>query len=156
MFGALSLLLNGGGVNQLKTITRELNAALGGREPGPLHAETGQHPGASDLDDPPRGHHQTPWTPSTGYSSTLATRKDDVGTVLTDLSPGLKTLEQQRGSSLTMLRSLDTLSGVASLHHQREQGRHDAARRLPGAVAPTPKALADAGTGPARLAPVCC
>ncbi|CAM5526347.1 MCE family protein OS=Streptomyces tendae OX=1932 GN=GUR47_10375 PE=4 SV=1 [Streptomyces tendae] len=29
-------------------------------------------------------------------SSTLATRKDDVGTVLTDLSPGLKTLEEQR------------------------------------------------------------
>ena len=32
MLGALSLLLNGGGVAQLKTITTELNNALEGRE----------------------------------------------------------------------------------------------------------------------------
>ena len=32
MLGALSLILNGGGVAQLKTITQELNRALEGRE----------------------------------------------------------------------------------------------------------------------------
>ena len=41
MLGALSLLLNGGGVGQLQTITRELNQALHGREgDGALGART--------------------------------------------------------------------------------------------------------------------
>ena len=43
MLGALSLLLNGGGVAQLKTITSELNNALEGREgSGEVAAEPGR------------------------------------------------------------------------------------------------------------------
>ncbi|CAL9433885.1 MCE family protein [Streptomyces sp. MS2A] len=142
VFGALSLLLNGGGVGQLKTITRELNAALGGREPEVRSMLKRVDTLVGDLDD-----HRDDITDALDavnrLSSTLAHRKEDVGTVLTGLSPGLKTLEKQRGSLLTMLRSLDTLSGVAvsTINASKDDMIADLK-----AVAPTLKALADAGT----------
>ncbi|MDI6516068.1 MCE family protein [Streptomyces coelicoflavus] len=142
VFGALSLLLNGGGVNQLKTITRELNAALGGREPEVRSMLKRVNTLVGDLDDH-RGDITDALDAVNRLSSTLAHRKEDVGTVLTDLSPGLKTLEKQRGSLLTMLRSLDTLSGVAV--STIDASKDDMIADLK-AVAPTLKALADAGT----------
>ncbi|MFF0103710.1 MCE family protein [Streptomyces hirsutus] len=142
VFGALSLLLNGGGVNQLKTITRELNAALGGREPEVRSVLKRVNTLVTDLDDN-RGDITDALDAANRLSATLATRKDDVGTVLTDLSPGLKTLEKQRGSLLTMLRSLDTLSGVAV--STIDASKDDMIADLK-AIAPTLKALADAGT----------
>ncbi|MFF8099373.1 MCE family protein [Streptomyces sp. NPDC016640] len=142
VFGALSLLLNGGGVNQLKTITRELDAALGGREPEVRSVLKRVDTLVTDLDDH-RGDITDALDAVNRLSTTLATRKDDVGTVLTGLSPGLKTLEKQRGSLLTMLRSLDTLSGVAV--STVEASKDDMIADLK-AVAPTLKALADAGT----------
>ncbi|MEU4143807.1 MCE family protein [Streptomyces parvulus] len=142
VFGALSLLLNGGGVNQLKTITRELNSALGGREPEVRSMLKRVNTLVGDLDDH-RGDITDALDAVNRLSSTLATRKEDVGTVLTDLSPGLKTLEKQRGSLLTMLRSLDTLSGVAV--STIDASKDDMIADLK-AVAPTLKALADAGT----------
>lgn len=141
VFGALSLLLNGGGVNQLKTITRELNAALGGREPEVRSVLKRVNTLVTDLDDN-RGDITDALDAANRLSATLATRKDDVGTVLTDLSPGLKTLERQRGSLLTMLRSLDTLSGVAV--STIDASKDDMIADLK-AIAPTLKALADAG-----------
>ncbi|MEU0909998.1 MCE family protein [Streptomyces althioticus] len=141
VFGALSLLLNGGGVNQLRTITRELNAALGGREPEVRSMLRRVNTLVTDLDD-----HRKDITDALDavnrLSSTLAHRKDDVGTVLTGLSPGLKTLERQRGSLLTMLRSLDTLSGVAVSTVDASKDDMIADLR---ALAPTLKELADAG-----------
>ncbi|MBT3151292.1 MCE family protein [Streptomyces sp. CHD11] len=141
VFGALSLLLNGGGVNQLKTITRELNTALGGREPEVRSMLKRVNTLVTDLDDH-RGDITDALDAVNRLSSTLAHRKDDVGTVLTDLSPGLKTLERQRGSLLTMLRSLDTLSGVAVA--TIDASKDDMIADLK-AIAPTLKALADAG-----------
>ncbi|MFG2321494.1 MCE family protein [Streptomyces sp. NPDC048568] len=142
VFGALSLLLNGGGVSQLKTITRELGAALGGREPEVRSMLKRVNTLVGDLDDH-RGDITDALDAVNRLSSTLATRKEDVGTVLTGLSPGLKTLEKQRGSLLTMLRSLDTLSGVAvsTINASKDDMIADLK-----AVAPTLKALADAGT----------
>ena len=75
-------------------------------------------------------------------SATLATRKQDVGTVLTGLSPGLKVLEKQRGSLLTMLRSLDSLSTVAV--DTINKSKADMIADLK-AIAPTLTALADSG-----------
>lgn len=142
VFGALSMLLNGGGVNQLKTITTELNKALAGREPqvrsmlnrvDTLVTNLDGHKG--DITDALDGVNR--------LSATLATRKQDVGTVLTGLSPGLKVLEKQRGSLLTMLRSLDTLSTVAV--DTVNKSKADMIADLK-ALAPTLKALADSGS----------
>ncbi|MFE9560235.1 MCE family protein [Streptomyces sp. NPDC006487] len=141
VFGALSLLLNGGGVNQLKTITRELNSALGGREPEVRSMLERVNTLVTNLD----AHRDDITQALDGVnrlSATLAERKKDVGTVITSLSPGLKTLENQRGSLLTMLRALDTLSGVAV--STINAGKDDMVADLK-ALAPTLKALADAG-----------
>ncbi|MFB8773298.1 MCE family protein [Streptomyces broussonetiae] len=142
VFGALSLLLNGGGVNQLKTITRELNTALGGREPEVRSMLRRVEELVSDLDEH-RGDITDALDGVNRLSATLAGRKDDVHTVLTGLTPGLKTLHEQRGSLLTMLRSLDTLSGVAV--STVEASKDDMIADLK-AIAPTLRALADAGT----------
>lgn len=141
VFGALSLLLNGGGVNQLKTITKELNQALGGRETEVRSTLRRVNTLVTDLDDH-RGDITAALDGVNQLSSTLAHRKEDVGTVLTDLSPGLKTLEKQRGSLMTMLRSLDRLKGVAV--DTIDAGKADMVADLK-AIAPTLKALADSG-----------
>ncbi|MFJ6571737.1 MCE family protein [Streptomyces sp. NPDC091292] len=141
VFGALSLLLNGGGVNQLKTITTELNSAIGGRETEVRSTLRRVNTLVTDLDDH-RGDITDALDSVNRLSTTLATRKQDVGTVLTDLSPGLKTLEKQRGSLLTMLRALDRLSGVAV--DTIDASKEDMVADLK-AIAPTLKALADSG-----------
>ena len=77
VLGALSLLLNGGGVAQLKTITSELNHALEGREgtaksvlrqieaaDDPARREQGRHRGRDRGAQPARGRGQ-PSTPTT-------------------------------------------------------------------------------------------
>lgn len=141
VFGAMSMLLNGGGISQLKTITTELNKALAGQEPQ-IRSMLGRVDTlVTDLDD----HKEDITAALDGVNrlaATLATRKQDVGTVLTGLSPGLKVLEKQRGSLLTMLRSLDTLSTVAV--DTINKSKADMIADLM-AIAPTLKALADSG-----------
>ncbi|MCT2592403.1 MCE family protein [Streptomyces sp. N2-109] len=141
VFGALSLLLNGGGVQQLRTITTELNKALNGNEPearsmlrrvNTLAKNLDTHKG--DITDALDGVNE--------LSSTLSTRHRKIGTVLEDLGPGLDVLEEQRGSLVTMLRSLDTLSSVAVRTVDRSKKDLVADLR---ALAPTLRNLADAG-----------
>ncbi|WP_353942318.1 MCE family protein [Streptomyces sp. HUAS MG91] len=141
VFGALSLLLNGGGVNQLKTITQELNKAVGGRESDVRSTLRRVNTLVTDLDDH-RGDITAALDGVNRLSATLAHRKEDVDTVLADLSPGLKTLEEQRGSLMTMLRSLDRLGDVATDTINRSQADMVADLK---ALAPTLKALADSG-----------
>lgn len=141
VFGALSMLLNGGGIAQLKTITTELNKALAYQEPQIRSMLSRVDTLVTDLDT-----HKEDITDALDgvnrLAATLATRKQDVGTVLTGLSPGLKVLEKQRGSLLTMLRSLDTLSTVAVDTVNRSKADMIADLK---ALAPTLKALADSG-----------
>ncbi|MFF3258332.1 MCE family protein [Streptomyces sp. NPDC002932] len=141
VFGALSMLLNGGGINQLKTITTELNKALAGHEPQVRSMLKRVNTLVTNLDD-----HRADITDALDgvnrLSATLATRKQDVGTVLTKLSPGMKVLEKQRGSLMTMLHSLDTLSTVAV--DTVNKSKADIVADLK-ALAPTLQALADSG-----------
>ncbi|TXS47883.1 MCE family protein [Streptomyces sp. t39] len=141
VFGALSLLLNGGGVAQIKTIATELNKAIGGREPRIRSLLKRLDELVTSL-DANKGDITKALDGVNRLATTLATRKQDVGTVLTDLSPGLKVLEKQRGSLLTMLRSLDTLSDVAV--RTITTSKADTIADLK-ALAPTLKALADSG-----------
>ncbi|WP_101392702.1 MlaD family protein [Streptomyces sp. TLI_146] len=148
VFGALSMLLNGGGVQQINTITRELNRALDGRQSSARSVLTRIAAFAKDLDG-----HRGDLTDALGaldrLSSTVAARDTKVGTVLDRLGPGLQVLRDQRGSLVTMLRSLDTLSTAAVATVDRTRADLVADLR---ALAPTLKGLADAGRNlPASL-----
>ena len=141
VFGALSLLLNGGGIQQLKTISTQLNQALAGNQPQVRDLLTQLNTVVTDLNA-----HRTDITNALDglnqLSSTLAARDQQIDTVLSDLSPGLSVLSDQRQQLVTMLQSLDTLSGVAVSTVNASQA--DLVADLKG-LAPTLQQLADAG-----------
>ncbi|GAA2291281.1 MCE family protein [Actinomadura luteofluorescens] len=112
VFGALSLLLSGGGLPQIRTINRELNQALNGREDKVRSALRNLDTFTGTLNR----NRQSIVNALDGLnrlSSTVRARNGQVGTVLDDLSPGLKVLEEQRGQLVEMLRRLERLSDVA-------------------------------------------
>ncbi len=113
VLGALSLLLNGGGVEKIQTISRELNAAMSGNEDqiralvdnlnvfvGTLNQQRGDIVRALDSVD--------------RLSRTLVTQRAQIANVLDNLQPGLDVLNQQRGLLVGTLQSLQRLSGVAT------------------------------------------
>ncbi|MGQ0576142.1 MAG: MCE family protein [Pseudonocardia sp.] len=113
VLGALSMLLNGGGVEQIRTISVELNSALDGNEDEvrALLGDLDEFVGALDesksditraLDELNR------------LSIVLAERRGQIRGALDDLAPGLRELESQRTRLVELLRSLDELSGVAT------------------------------------------
>jgi phospholipid/cholesterol/gamma-HCH transport system substrate-binding protein len=113
VLGALSLLLNGGGVAQIRTIATELNKALAGNEPEirALLDDLDALVGALDS-------HKTEITRAIDeinrLAGTLRDRRGQIETALADLPPGLRELENQRGKLVDMLQALDRLSGVAT------------------------------------------
>ncbi|MFB9834480.1 MCE family protein [Actinoallomurus acaciae] len=141
VFGALSLLLNGGGLSQLRTVTQELNKALGGNEPQVRSMLGRLSTLVSNLND-----HRKDITDAIDaldrLSANLASRKEQIDTVLDDLGPGLDVLEQQRGALVTMLRSLEQLSGVAVTTINKSKADMVADLR---ALAPVLANLSDAG-----------
>ncbi|GAA5160284.1 MCE family protein [Amycolatopsis dongchuanensis] len=112
VLGALSLLLNGGGVNQLADITRELNKALTGNEAEIRALLSRVDQLATELD----GQKSEIIRAIDGLnrlSSTLVGQTANLSNALDNLAPGLKVLTEQRDQLVGMLQSLDTLSGVA-------------------------------------------
>lgn len=113
VLGALSLLLNGGGIAQIRTIANELNQALTGNE-------TEIRALLDDLDtlvgalDDRKSEITRALDEINRLSGTLKDRREQISTVLEDLSPGLRELEDQRGKLVDLLQSLDRLSGVAT------------------------------------------
>jgi phospholipid/cholesterol/gamma-HCH transport system substrate-binding protein len=113
VLGALSMLLNGGGVAQIRTIATELNTALEGNEPEirALLDDVDVLVGALDerkteitraLDEINR------------LSTTLADRRGQIEIALEDIEPGLTELEDQRAQLVDMLQALDRLSVVGT------------------------------------------
>lgn len=141
VFGALSLLLNGGGIGQLRTINQELSKALTGNEPEIKAFLSNVDNLVTNLDDH-RGDITAALDGLNQLSTTLAGRNDQIRGALTDLTPGLQALSDQRGALVTMLQSLDTLSDVAveTINRSREDMVADLT-----ALAPILDRLADAG-----------
>jgi phospholipid/cholesterol/gamma-HCH transport system substrate-binding protein len=142
VFGALSMLLNGGGVQQIQTIAKELNSATTGNEPAirallsnvqTLMAGLNAH--SSDITRALDGVNR--------LSATLATQKDKIAGVLTNLGPGLKVLNSQRDQLVAMLESLNKLSGIAVDTINRSQADLIADLK---ALQPTLQQLSNAGT----------
>ncbi|HVW44124.1 MAG TPA: MCE family protein [Amycolatopsis sp.] len=111
VLGALSMLLNGGGVEQLDTITKELNAATTGREPDIRNLLDNANQLVSTLDKQ-SGDITRALDGLNRLSSTLAGQKDQIAGAIDNLGPGLGVLEQQRTQLVTMLQALENLSGV--------------------------------------------
>ncbi len=112
VFGALSLLLNGGGIGQLRTINQELSKALSGNEPEIKAFLSNVDELVTNL-DAHRGDITAALDGLNKLSATLASRDEQIRGALTDLTPGLQALTEQRSALVTMLQSLDTLSDVA-------------------------------------------
>ncbi|MGW0537176.1 MlaD family protein [Streptomyces sp. NPDC003032] len=141
VFGALSMILSGGGVQQIQTISGELNKALGGNEPEIRSMLRQINTTAKNLDKNKK-HITAALDGMNRLSTTLATRDREIGEILRDLPPGLKVLSDQRTSLVTMLRALDSLSSVAVDTVNRTKA--DLVADLK-ALAPVLKNLADAG-----------
>ncbi|QXV62363.1 MCE family protein [Amycolatopsis sp. TNS106] len=141
VFGALSLLLNGGGIGQLQTINRELSKVMDGNEEEIRSFLSTVEQLVSNLDT-----HRSDITSALDglnqLSTTLANRKKQVEGALTDLTPGLQSLADQRTQLVSMLQALDRLSGVGV--DVIEKSRADLVADLT-ALAPILKRLADAG-----------
>ena len=112
VLGALSLLLNGGGVAQLKTITQELNLALEGREDSAksvlrqLRVFTGQlDENKADIVDAIESLNRL----AIGAEKQLPT----IDKALDELPSALDSIDRQRDDLVEMLAALDQLSSVA-------------------------------------------
>jgi len=113
LLGALSLVLNGGGLAQLQTINRELGDALEGREEeiqstlhqldtfiGGLDAQKAEINRALDR--------------TNELAATLAARSATIENALDTIGPGLDVINQQRDLLVSMLEGLARLGDVGT------------------------------------------
>jgi len=141
VLGALSLLLNGGGISQIHTITTELNAALSGNEPQIRSLLVNLHTLLANLD----AHKRAIIAALDGLrtlSATLASADRQIGHVLDHLTPGIRVLASQRSALVGMLVALHKLTGVAVGTINASQASLVADLTE---LAPTLRELADAG-----------
>ncbi len=112
VLSALSLLLNGGGVAQLQTITRELNKALTGNEPAIRSVLTQLNTFVGTLDQ----NKQTIVTAITavdGLAKKLNAQKATLATAIDSLPKSIATLDKQRAALVSTLQALAKLGNTA-------------------------------------------
>ncbi len=111
VLGALSLLLNGGGVAQLRTIARELNAALEGREGTARSALDQIRTLMTQLDD-----HKADIVDAIDKLNRLAVsvnvQRDSIDAALEELPSALESIDRQRDDLVRLLKSLTRLGDV--------------------------------------------
>jgi len=113
VFTALSLLLNGGGVAQLRTINRELTQVMQGRESDIKSVIDQLDTFIGGLDD----HKSEIVRALDGLdrlSATLAAQKEDIAVALDDIPQGLQVLADQRAQLTEMLQALSELGVVGT------------------------------------------
>jgi phospholipid/cholesterol/gamma-HCH transport system substrate-binding protein len=111
VLGALSLILNGGGVAQLKTIASEVNKALDGREGATRSLLDQIRTFMTQLDDH-KGDIVTAIDSVNRLAKSVRTQQGSIDAALEELPSALTSLDKQRGDLVKMLRSLDQLSAV--------------------------------------------
>lgn len=112
VLGALSLLLNNGGLPQLNVIFTELNAAMEGNEPE-LHALLDDLTEFTTHLDVNRDSIVSALDGLARLSRTLRANNRQIARTLEEIPAGLEVLADQRPQLVRMLRSLDRLSEVA-------------------------------------------
>jgi phospholipid/cholesterol/gamma-HCH transport system substrate-binding protein len=141
IFGALSMLLNGGGVNQVRNISIELNKALDGHEADTRALLDDLNLLVGTLD----GQKTNITRALDGLdrlSASLVRQRQNLDEVLTQLEPGLRVLNEQRPQLVGLLRALDRLSDVAT--HVINRSHDDLVHDL-YALRPTLRELARTG-----------
>ena len=124
VLSALSLLLNGGGVAQLKTINVELTRAMAGprgrhqgRDPPARHLR--RRPGRAQGRDRAGPRRAGPAQRPAGGPEGATSRRPSTTSV-----PGLKVLADQRAQLTRMLTALSDLGRVGTRVVNAQQGRH--------------------------------
>ena len=141
VFGALALLLNGGGVGQLKTISEELNKAFAGREDQVRSIITQISSFMGQLD----ANKESIVTALENVNRlSLELRRQD-GTIkeaLDDLPAAIKSVNGQRADLVRMLQALSKLSSVGvRVIQASKESTIDSLRNL----APVLEAFAESG-----------
>ena len=113
VLGALSLLLNGGGVAQLKTISSELNKALEGREGSARSVLTQLRVFTKQLDDN-KADIVTAIESLDRLARAANAQKPAITSALDDLPGALDSLDSQRADLVKMLKALGRLGNVGT------------------------------------------
>ncbi len=113
VLGALSMLLAGGGVGQLKTISHELNNMMNGRQDQARHLLGNLDRMIGGLDRQ-KSDIVAAMESIDRLSSTLVKEKDVIGEAIDSMGPALKVLNRQHQALVTMLRQLDRLGVVGT------------------------------------------
>jgi phospholipid/cholesterol/gamma-HCH transport system substrate-binding protein len=111
VLGALSLILNGGGVAQLKTIATEVNKALDGREGATRSVLEQIRQFMTQLDDN-KADIVTAIESVNHLAKSVRAQQGSIDAALDELPSALTSLDKQRGNLVKMLRSLQNLSDV--------------------------------------------
>ncbi|MGW0522399.1 MCE family protein [Crossiella sp. NPDC003009] len=112
VFGALSLLLNGGGVQQLRDISRELASAFDGNEAQLKALLSTMDKFVTQLDQNKESLTKA-LDGMNRLNTVLAGRTGQIDKAITDLGPGLQVFHEQRESMVAMLAALDKMGKVA-------------------------------------------
>jgi phospholipid/cholesterol/gamma-HCH transport system substrate-binding protein len=142
ILGALSMLLNGSGVEQLNTITKEMNKAFEGNEADIKALFRNANELVTNL-DAQSGNITRALDGLNRLSSTLNNQRDQIANAIDNLGPGLQVLEEQRSQLVTMLQALDNLSDVAV--ETTNASQEDLVANLQ-ALLPTLEKLGEAGS----------
>lgn len=111
VLGAMSLLLNGGGVAQLKTISSELNKALEGRE-GTARSVLEQIRQFMGQLDENKQDIVDAIESVNDLAVSVRRQQDSIDSALDELPSALESLDQQRDDLVTMLQKLSELGDV--------------------------------------------
>lgn len=140
VFGALALLLNGGGVGQLKTISEELNTAFGGREKAVKSIITQVSDFMGQL-DANKSSIVTALENLNRLSLELRRQDGTIKAALDDVPAALASIDGQRDDLVKMLEALANLSSVGTrVIEASKESTIDALRNL----APVLTALGEA------------
>jgi phospholipid/cholesterol/gamma-HCH transport system substrate-binding protein len=113
VLGALSVLLSGGGIGQLQTITFELNEMMEGRT-GKIRNVLDRLNVLVRTLDSQRGDIVQAMDSINGLSKTLIAEKKTIGDALDAAAPAIKVLRGQHAELVEMLSALDKLGVVGT------------------------------------------
>jgi virulence factor Mce-like protein len=113
VLSAAALLFNGGGLDKINTITRELGALMDGRE-GDLRDFIKNATTFTQILDQNKGAVISALEKIDRFAKATSAQEDAIDEALRDIPPALEVVDDQRDDLVDMLEALDNLSDVAT------------------------------------------